>query len=125
MAESINEYVNLLNYKYNFGDSAYYNLVNEQFIEAYSNYKCSFDDVLSAKKVFDSDSGFYPDLLIYVKGTLFLIKLSEMIGEKKLTDIIRDTYNQREKLLTILDFEATIKKYKCWDEYRALYQIEL
>lgn len=123
MSETINEYVNLLYYKYNLGDTLYNKLIMEQFITASSDYTCSFNDVLLAKKVLNNSVN--PDVLIYLKGPLFLIKLGEKIGEDKMINIIRDTYNQRKKLLTISDFEKNIRKYKSWQEYQSLFEIEL
>lgn len=122
LSESINEYNNLLFYKSWAGETAFESAIKDKINMHYSAthfYRVSFDQVLSQKK---GDSNYE---LIYCKGVVFAHEFCKMIGEEKYLKIIRDTYFCSKDYITLTDFENSIKKNGCWDEYMKLYELKL
>jgi len=123
LAESINEYVNMLCLEDLFGHEKYNYILNELKIKPTSTYKVKFDDVLNARKWVANR--LYNEELIYFKGPIFLHKFRELIGKEKLLKIIREAYSVENKFLNLQDLEQSIKANGCWHEYLKLYEMSL
>jgi hypothetical protein len=125
ISEALNEYVNLLFYESMFGEEALNDvLMDYKFNRTYKNrpeyITVSFSDVLKSRKG-NSDIAEY---IIYSKAPLFIHKFRQLTGKERFLKIIKDTYNTKNRLVTLKDFEKNIKKYRCWKAYKMLYKIE-
>ncbi len=127
IAESVDEYVNLLLYEDFFGRKEFDKLLQEEFVQSTSSYSCSFENVLNARKNFNSshEDRVYIDALIYKKGVLFLNEFRNLIGRDTFLKIINDTYTQEKKLISLTDLENNIKKYNLWEVYVKLFDLKL
>lgn len=122
LSESINEYANLLFYESWAGESAFENAINNKINMHFSDiqfFSASFEQVLN------QSNGILKDELIYNKGVAFAHEFRKMIGKEIFLQIIRDTYYKPDGYLTLADFEYSIKKNGCWDEYLRLYEMKL
>ncbi len=127
MSESINEYVNLLLYEDFFGKQEFDKLLKQEFILSSSHFTCSLNDVLKIHKNFNliNQEQVNIDVIIYKKGPLFLNEFRNKIGKEMFLKIINDTYTQEKKLITLNDFERSIKKHNSWKSYLELFELKL
>lgn len=122
LSESLDEYTNLLFYESWAGETAFENAIKNKINMQYSNkqfFTASFEQVLNQR---NGDLKFE---LIYNKGVVFAHEFRKMIGKKKFLQIIRDTCYKPDGYITLTDFENSIKKNGCWDEYLKLYEMKL
>ena len=121
LSESVNEYTNLLFYESWAGETAFGNAIKDKINMHYSDkpfFTVSFEQVLNQR---NGDLKFE---IIYNKGVVFLNELRKMVGKEKYLKIIRDTYSNPKHEITLADFENSIKRNNCWDEYRKLYELK-
>ena len=121
IGESIPEYVNLLFYESWAGESALDEIILQTKDNTKSNFTITFEELLGKRKHTDDIS---LDA-IYQKGPAFVHEFCKLIGKEKLLKIIRETYSLPNHLISLEDFERSIKANNCWNEYLKLYDIEL
>jgi aminopeptidase N len=122
LSESLNEYTNLLFYENWAGKAEFENAINNKINMQYSDkefFTTTFEQVLNQR---NGDLKFE---LIYNKGVVFAHELRKMIGKENFLQIIRDTYHKPDNYITLTDFENSIKKNGCWNEYMKLYKMRL
>jgi hypothetical protein len=125
LGESVTEYINLMFYESWAGKQALEEaILDSRDFREFKNppkFTVTFDEVLQSKK-HTTDIALHT---IYAKGPVFLHEFRKLVGKEKLLQIIIDTYNEDNKLITLKDFENNIKKHKCWKAYKQLFKMVL
>ena len=122
LAESIDEFNNLLFFESWAGKTEFENAIKNKINMEYSDkpfFTVTFDQVLNQR------NSVLKTEIIYNKGVVFVYEFFKMIGKEKYLKIIRDTYFNPKHPITLTDFEENIKKNGCWDEYLKLFELNI
>jgi len=123
IGETIPEYINLLFYESWAGEAAFNEAIRDKVNLKLSGapfYTVTLEQVLNQRKGSQQAND-----VIYHKGVAFVNEFRKRIGKEKLLKIVRETYSVPDHFVTLTDLENSIKANNCWEEYKALFELEL